>query len=203
MFHDNLGFGGTPPADYRMQRFWYTMIVLGQLHARLVKPYQRIPLQMAQLVDSSVSDDDRLQLAQNMCQLSPCCVESMFGAPVLQCISDNGGPDPDTILRGPIASDLQVAFRGKTSNMEIELNFARASCSRQCLHGRAHNIGSMVAKHVSAEVKLGHCRSLTKHEGKPSKPDAPGLICTSLLDHMSFVSSAMINIYHIDLKSQS
>ena len=42
----------------------------------------------------------------------------------------------------------------KTSNVEIELNFARASCARSATHGRLHNTASMVAKHVTAEVKL-------------------------------------------------
>ena len=118
---------------------------------------------MAQLADSSLSEEKRLEVANDMCRLDKCCVDPLFGWPVLQAIQQEGGVTHDTIISGPLASDIQASMRGKTSNIEIELNFARAACCRQSMHGRAHNIPSMVAKHVSAEIKLGHSRYLRKH----------------------------------------
>ena len=123
---------------------------------------------MAQLVDKSLTDAKRLEVAQAMCELPPCCVDPLFGLPVINAINDCGGPVAENILNGPLAADLETAFRGKVSNIEIELNFARASCCRQSLHGRAHSISSMVAKHVSAEIKVGHCGSVLKNEVRTS-----------------------------------
>ena len=44
---------------------------------------------------------------------------------------------PNALVSGPLSIDLQSSMRGKTSNVEIELNFARAACTRASLHGRA------------------------------------------------------------------
>ena len=114
---------------------------------------------MAQLIDSSVSIDRRLGLATQMSQLPNCCIEAMFAQPVLDTMRDNGGVR--SLFHGDLATHLELAFRGPTSNVEIELNFARAATSRRSMHGRSHNIGSLVAKHISSEMKLGHRRSLS------------------------------------------
>lgn len=143
-----------------MQRFWYSVIVMGQLCHRLVNPYRRLPLQMAQLVDSSVSIDRRERLATQMSELPGCCVEALFAQPVLDTIRRNGGVQ--SLFHGDkeLYSHIELSFRGATSNVEIELNFARAATSRRSMQGRSHNIGSLVAKHISSEIKLGHRRSL-------------------------------------------
>lgn len=147
-----VGLPGTPPPDYREQRFWYTLITLGQLQHRLVKPYERFPLKLASLVDATKSLDSRLNLARDFCGMSSCCLGPLFSNPVNQAARDEGGSH--SLVTGQLSKELEIAFRSKTSNIEIELNFARASCSRQSMHGRAHNISSMAAKHVSAEIKL-------------------------------------------------
>ncbi len=153
-----VGLPEIQPVDYRKQRFWYTLMALGQLQHRLLKPYQRLPLKMAKLVDTSIPQHRRLDLAAAFCALDKCCLDPLFAQPVIQAARDAGGSH--TLVSGTLADDLGVAMRTKTSNMEIELNFARASNARQVTRGRSDTISSMIAKHVSAEVKLGHQRSL-------------------------------------------
>ena len=44
MSHANLypvGLPGIPPANFRYQRLWYTVVTIGQLLHRLVRPYER------------------------------------------------------------------------------------------------------------------------------------------------------------------
>ena len=154
------GLPGGSPQDLELQRFWYTVVTLGQLHNRLVRPYQQLPLMMASIVDNSMTVDDRLDIATKISQLKPCCTEKLFATPVIACMRQAGGPN--ALVSGPLSIDLQSSMRGKTSNVEIELNFARAACTRASLHGRAHSIGSMVSKHVSAELKLAQKRCLMK-----------------------------------------
>jgi len=115
---------------------------------------------MAQLVDSSVPIDSRKHLATQMSELRDCCVEALFAQPVLDTIRRNGGVQ--SLFHGELYSHIELAFRGATSNVEIELNFARAATSRRAMQGRSHNIGSLVAKHISSEIKLGHRRSLSR-----------------------------------------
>ena len=112
---------------------------------------------MAKLVDTNIPEYQRLDLAAAFCALDQCCVDPLFAQPVIQAAIDAGGSH--TLVSGTLADDLGMAMRTKTSNMELELNFARASNARQVTRGRSDTIGSMVAKHVSAEVKLGHQRS--------------------------------------------
>lgn len=163
---------------------------MGQILHRLVRPYLRLPLGIAQLVDSSRSEDDRLELATNLCQLPNCCVDEFFGKPVLKAIRDEGGAQ--AAIDGRVANDIRLAVRGQVSNVEVELNFSRAACSRHSNHGRAHNIGTMVSKHVSAEVKLGHRRYLARlgYQKKPSNaagssPGHSGLFCYVMLKHVT------------------
>ena len=132
-------------------------MTIGQLQHRLLKPYQRLPLSMAQLTDPSIPYHRKIDLATEMQAMDMCCVDSFFAAPVLQCMQEQGG-QPRSLIDGALASDLALSMRGKVSNIEIELNFARAACSRHATHGKCHGISSMVAKHVSAEIKVGQGR---------------------------------------------
>ena len=167
---------GIPPKNHRDQRFWYTIVTIGQIQHRLLKPYQRLPLNLAQLTDPSIPRHRKIDLATEMLALNKCCIDSFFAAPIFQCVQEQGG-QPLSLIDGELASDLALSMRGKVSNIEIELNFARAACSRHITHGKSHGISAMVAKHVSAEIKVGQGRQLMQCKTASSNGSGAGRVC--------------------------
>ena len=133
-------------------------MVIGQLHNRLLRPYLQMPFSMATLVDPSRPDDERVSLATAFLEKKDCCVERHFALPCLKAMREAGGPS--AVVQGSFAEDLAMAFRIKSTNIECELNFSRAASMRGAMRGRCHNITSLVAKHVGAEVKLAQKRKL-------------------------------------------
>ena len=130
---------------------------IGQLNERLIRPYQRMPLQLASLVDASHSEEYRLNRATDFLQKRSCCVERHCARPILEEMRKSGGSK--SILPGNVFfDDLSSFFRMKNSNIEIELNFARSSNMRRAMRGRNHSISSMTSKHVGAEIKLAQRR---------------------------------------------
>ena len=107
----------------------------------------------------------------------PCCLDPLFACPVLAAAKeecDHLGANPDSVaqalVHGTVSTDLAVAMRSKSSNIEIELNFARASAARSATHGKGCNISSMISKHITSEVKLARKRCLSRSEEAPLQP---------------------------------
>lgn len=100
---------------------------------------------------------DRCSLADNYLQLPECCLDEWFSKPVIESIRSEGGHQA-ILPGGSLLHDLELAFQGKTTNIQLELNFARSASMRSCMRGRKHSISSMVSKHVAAECKLFHLR---------------------------------------------
>ena len=143
--------------------------MLGQLFARLVRPYRRLPLSLAALVDPSRSMNDRQQMAESTLALKECCVDEYFSAPVLECMKQAGGSSAILPGRGTaFMSDLSLAFQGKTSNLQLELNFSRAASQRKCMRGRKRVISSMTSKHLTSECKVAHMQNLVPDTGNSS-----------------------------------
>lgn len=132
---------------------------------------------MANLVDETIPEKDRVELAALMLQKKDCCREKHFAVPVLQEMQKSGGPA--AILPGTeFHADLAASFRMKTSTVELELNFARASSQRGAMRKRCHGAAAMSAKHVGSEIKLAQRRQLASREWQKqqaaiAKPSAP------------------------------
>ena len=136
---------------------------MGQLQSRLVRPYQQFPYSLAKLVDTSMTMNDRREFARTVLATRTCCRDPFFTTPVLEQMEQKGGPH--AILPGSeFLLDLTNAFAGKCCNIQLELNFARASSSRQAMRGRKHVISSMTAKHIIAECKVSHINNLDGHQ---------------------------------------
>ena len=133
-------------------------MVIGQLHNRLLRPYLQMPLSMAALVDPTRADSERESLAKSYLEKNSCCVEKHFAFPCLEAMRKAGGES--AVVKGSFAEDLAMAFRVKSTNIECELNFSRAASMRGAMRGRCHNVTSLVAKHIGAEVKLAQKRKL-------------------------------------------
>ncbi len=126
----------------------------------MIRPYVEMPFSLAKLVDSSVSERERIEFANTLLSKKDCCLEKHFSKPVideLRCHGANAIVE-NTALR----SNLEGAFRMKTSNLEVELNFSRANSMRIAMRGRSHSMCSMASKHIGAEIKLAHRRKLAK-----------------------------------------
>ncbi len=161
--------------DYGHQIFFYLLLVIGQLDRRLVRPYRMCPLRLATLIDPERDIQMRLHDADVFLNMKPCCREKHFATPVADTMRREGGCQ-SILPTSPFYHDLATAFTMKTSNIEPELNFARAANARRAMRGRAHTIGSMVSKHISAEIKLGQRRKLLtrsnhcSHDANSIKP---------------------------------
>ena len=191
MFFSPLGLPGIPPEHLRLQRFWYTVVTVGQMHHRLLKPYQQLPLQMAQLIDESYPVEYRTNLATEMIALKQCCVDPLFARPVLDCAMLEGGAR--SMVVGTLRNDLEAALRVKASNMEIELNFARSANCRTSMHGKKHGIPSVVAKHVTAEIKLAQHRKQQRGQQAVQNIWKPGRVYSKECPaNISFIYSYII-----------
>ncbi|CAE7803730.1 unnamed protein product [Symbiodinium sp. CCMP2592] len=144
----------TPPWFFD-KCFWCLVTAIGQLTARLVRPYQTLPLCLARLVDEDVSMDARRVIAHwfvNTC--GDCCLDAAFSKLLHSKCSGADDLLPDGSLHGV----LQLAFCGKNTNIEAENNFARAQKAAQA---RTSLSTSMAAKHVLSEAKRCHLSDIT------------------------------------------
>jgi hypothetical protein len=136
--------------------FWCLLTALGQTHHRLVRRYEQYPYCLAQLIDTTIPVAERSALADRFLNKNLCCVDCYYSVPLRATVSS-----ATDLLPPSAASDkLEVTFRQKQVNIEIETNFARAASQRSTMRGRAHTEISALSKHVSAEIKLGHKRSI-------------------------------------------
>lgn len=141
-----------------------------------------MPYSMTALVDPSRSKHERVEFARQLLSKPSCCVEHNFAKPVLNELRCAGGAD--SLFSNPdLLADIASSFRMKCSNIEIELNFARASNMRTAMRGRAHGLSSIVAKHVGAEVKQAYLRQLAGKSGagQAAKPQPKNQSCDSRL----------------------
>ena len=124
-------------------------------------------------MDSTRSLADRMSFAESCLNMSSCCIDPFFGRPVIAAMRTEGGVR--SILPGTQLHDaILMSFRSKCSNLELELNFSRAASMRTAMRGRKHGLCAMTAKHIVAEVKVGHCRFLESKEEDADIPEEPG-----------------------------
>ena len=76
----------------------------------------------------------------------------------------------DLLPDGCLHDSLVLTFKAKNVNIEIENNLARAANQRMVMRGKYHTAASMVSKHCSSEIKLGHMRLQAPESA--AKPDA-------------------------------
>lgn len=151
---------------------------MGQLDARLIKPYQKQPWNISQLTDADYySNEERMAMLQSLKLQPPCCVERYFARPFLDSIDDPS----DILPPNQRYQELCLAFRQKVSNMELENNFARAAKMNQ---SNPHSISSMCAKHITSELKLAQRRLLNRADsGSGLDLEPPGVV----IDRIGFI----------------
>lgn len=172
---------GSIPQDPLRQQFWCIIATMGQLDARLIRPYRRQPWNIAQLCDTSIPLPDRISFLQKLKGLKPCCLERFFSRPFVNDVEEIS----DILPPSNLFDQLCIAFRCKVSNMEIENNFARALKMNKT---NPHNITSLVSKHITAELKLGQRRMIhhTPHQEDHSQ-DPGNVFCIGVVKSLFFV----------------
>jgi hypothetical protein len=144
---------GTAPATYDKHYLWAVLTAMGQLCHHLIRPFRRTPLSLGQLVDERQPWQLKLSVGESFRDKPPCCVDASV---------------EDILPNGKFATKLCIALRGKNVNVEIEDNLARATNQRAAMRGKAHDAASLIAKHVSAEIVLGHKRDLKTQPPDPT-----------------------------------
>ena len=152
------GLPGRQPPTFTPMLFWCCVITVGHLWRRLVKPYRSLPLCLARLVDPLVSEGAKVKLARWLLSLRECCLCAGFLKPLRSLVHS-----VDDCLYGIGQHILQSAFHGKSTNIEVETNFARAGSMLAATRGRSDKTPSMFAKHVLAEMKASH-QTILKRE---------------------------------------
>ena len=147
--------------------------VQGELWKDLVVVYQRYPWRLLPMIYSGVAMEAKLALAADFLTSNDCDIDPGF----TKCLKDflaTGGfnlaeVDPAAILQeGSIVLQvLTFLSMSKSSNVEVECNFARASSARQAMRGRCHLSSTMSSKHILAE--LTHLHHMQHPPKKSSK----------------------------------
>ena len=135
----------------------FQLLVLASavLWKRQVLPYGRFPWNLLAILDSEVPHADKRQVAASFRELRPCMMDRGV---TKQLHAAYGQQTVDQLLEvsGDFCPALRMLALNKVTNVEIELNFARASSSRQYLRGNSHGAATMTAKHVACEIKHQH-----------------------------------------------
>ena len=137
--------------------FWCSVVTIGSLFKRLVRPYRKPPFCFATLVDPSIaSGEAKRKLAAFLLDMPPCCLDRAFTQPVREAVSC----EDDLLLHNRVGFQiLSGAFCSKNHNIEVENNFARANSWNRTNRGRSDRSYTLISKHILAEAQHIHRRS--------------------------------------------
>ena len=127
---------------------------------RQVRKHQQFPWLLAALLDPDVPQRQREDLLSSFFALSPCCLEPGTALPLkqkfapvgLSCL-DRGSTFQQTLL---------CMFSSKSTNVELENNFARSSSARAYVRGRKHTTATLSCKHILSELKHQHLLAMQR-----------------------------------------
>lgn len=165
-----LPWGKAPP-DFLDMMFWALTTQIGQTYHRLVMPYRSLPFILANLIDDDVVSEEKRELASWFMALPRCCLDAATSYPLREIIKTEWD-----LLHGCGVKILQSICSTKTTNIEVENNFARAHSSKMTGRGRNEFVQSMSAKHLLSEIKLHHRKTVERaHKNGSTTGDQPYL----------------------------
>ena len=149
------------PTNYVATLFWATVVTVGSLWRRLVRPYRRPPLCFALLVDPHTNNRSKEALASFLLNMRSCCQDHAFTSPLRRHVASID----DVLSQDSIGQQiLQGAFVSKNHNIAVETNFGRAASMRKTMRGMSERTHNMCAKHVLAEIHHNHKRARVNQE---------------------------------------
>eukprot|EP00438_Fugacium_kawagutii_P002505 Skav232494 [mRNA] locus=scaffold3757:91032:92048:- [translate_table: standard] len=153
------------------------------LWRKLVQKHSQYPFALAAILDPEFPQEQKVHLLDDFFSLSPCCLEQGTCVDLKTTFADIG---VQACLQpgSRFFQTLVMLFTSKTSNVELENNFARSSSSRAYLRGRRHSSATMSVKHLISELKHQHLisRGLDKNSQKRLKRQAQYVIANGGID---------------------
>ena len=121
---------------------------------RQVRKHLQFPWSLAVLLDSAFPRQAKEQVLNDFFSLDECCLEVGAARPLKVKFAHQG---LDCLMPGSgFIQVLLCLFSSKTTNVELENNFARSSSARSYVRGRRHNTSTMISKHILSELKHQH-----------------------------------------------
>ena len=141
---------------------------------RVVLPYLSYPWRLAWLLDPDDLEANSVSLLVTFLQCPACMLEIGASLGIQQmCLGHDRRLATSTVsalekaAKDLLRQDsffmelLLVFFTGRSTNVEVEDNFGRASSMRQFLRGKTHLASTMATKHFSAELHHQHRRAVS------------------------------------------
>ena len=161
------GFCRNDEAEYCRQQaklFQLLLVASSILWKRQYLPYTRAPWKFLAVLDD-ISQLEKRSLVEEFRALTACMMDKGCTR-VLHKFYGHQSPEQLLSISGDFFCALRLLALNKVSNVEIELNFARASSSRQYMRGNAHDASTMAAKHVAAELRHQHNLALQRKQSR-------------------------------------
>ena len=153
---------GQPGVDMLQEQetfFQFLVDMASSVWKKLVAPHYCYPWSLAAILDPDCPHDFKVNLLRHFFSQSDCCLDDGASIPLKQRFS--GRPVEERLAP---SSDFMRAvvtmFTSKITNVEIENNFARSTSARAYLRGQRHCAATMSCKHLVAELKQQHLKSL-------------------------------------------
>ena len=170
--------GGIPGFDLRAAEASLVQVIVqvqAEVWKNLVYPYQQYPWRLLRMLHSETTFDDRVGMIDTFKACGPCCLDLGFSS-VLKRL---WGMEPSNQLahtNSEFLGALVLLGCSKTSNVEVETNFARATSARICNRGVRHDASTMASKHVISELAHQHNMAFQRKNRRRGKlPKDSGL----------------------------
>lgn len=168
-------FRGLPGVDFssaHQEVFQILVKVQAQLFVRQVEYYTYMPWRILQVLHSSTSHRQHVALIQELLQLNVCDMDQAFTRRLVEQTCSGVSAERLAAPASTLIQNLILLATSKTTNVEVETNFARASTSRRFMNGQQHTIATMASKHCLSEISHLHQLQTCGPDPKHAKPTA-------------------------------
>jgi len=151
-----------PGIDWNEQQSSFYQLLLDMssvVWRRIVYKYNQYPWLFGAVLDPRFPDDQKNDLLTDFFSKPDCCLEPGAARDLKKMFQTTGVSDC-LKLGSDFFRVLMMIFTAKSTNVEIECNFARSTCSRSFMHGQRHCAATMSCKHLLAELKHQHLLAL-------------------------------------------
>lgn len=155
-----VGYSDINLAHERTLFFQMLLDMSSSVWWRQVRKHQTYPWLLAVLLDSNFPVHLKEERLNHFFATPDCCLEEGCSIPLKKKYAHMGDAclDPGSMFM----KTLVCMMSSKTTNVELENNFARSSTGRSYLHGKRHFASTMSCKHLLSELKHQHLLALQR-----------------------------------------
>ena len=153
---------GLPGIDWDAEETTFFQLLVDMsscVWKRLARKHLAYPWRLAMLLDPHCSATTKENLLADFFGQNMCCLES-GSSQDLKTRFEAIGVQGCLELGSSFMRLMVLMFSSKTTNVQLENDFARATTSRSYLHGQRHCASTMASKHLLAELKHQHLLAL-------------------------------------------